>query len=74
MQQLDKQTLIEVHRQLTAELTRTEADRVHYLAQSEQSTDQAEQQTLRRMSQRAGWSRQGLDIATDIVRDMINHS
>ena len=74
MQQLDKQTLLEVHRQLTAELTRTEADRVHYLAQSEQSTDPAEQQTLRRMSQRAGWSRQGLDIATDIVRDMINHS
>ena len=74
MQQLDKQTLIEVHRQLTAELTRTEADRVHYLAQAEQSNDQAEQQTLRRMSQRAGWSRQGLDIATDIVRDMINHS
>ena len=71
--QLDKQTLTEVHRQLTAELTRTEADRAHYLAQSE-ATSGAEQQTLKRMSQRAGWSRQGLDIATDIVMDLIKHS
>lgn len=71
--QLDKQTLTEVHRQLTSELTRSEADRVHYAQLAEQSTDQAEQQTLRRKSQRAGWSRQGLDIATDIVRDMIQH-
>ena len=71
--QLDKQTLTEVHRQLTAELTRTEGDRVHYLAQSE-ATSGAEQQTLKRMSQRAGWSRQGLDIATDIVMDLIKQS
>jgi hypothetical protein len=68
--QLDKQTLTEVHRQLTAELTRAEEDRAHYLALSDASTG-TEKVTLKRMSQRAGWSRQGLDIATVLVMDLI---
>ena len=71
--QLDKQTLTEVHRQLTSELTRTEEDRVHYLALSEAASG-TEQKTLKRMSQRAGWSRQGLDIATEVVMDLIKQS
>lgn len=71
---LDKATLIEVLRQLTSELTRTEEDRVHYLALSEAADVGPEKVTLRRMSQRAGWARTGLDLATDLVTDLIKQS
>ena len=72
--QLDKATLTEVHRQLTALLTRSGEDRRHYAQLAEQSTDQAERATLLEKSRRAGWSRDGLDQSMDVVSDMIKQA
>jgi len=72
--ELDKATLVEVHSQLMALLTRSRQDRESNAAMARQATDPDIAETLKDKSQRAGWQRSGLDLATDLVMDLIAHA
>jgi len=68
---LHKPTLEYVLKQLTMLLTQAEQDRDDFARRAGLSSEQDEEATLMRKSKRAGWNRSGLDLATDMVMDLI---
>lgn len=68
---LHKPTLEYVLKQLTMLLSQAEQDRDDFASMAGGATSPGEETTLMRKSKRAGWNRSGLDLATDMVMDLI---